>query len=298
MDEDGLGDTATDLRVQPVQLTPPRPVMIDIAGRTHPGKVRANNEDNFHIVQFGRYLRTVMSSLPAGEFPEEQDRPGYGFVVADGMGGHAAGEVASHRAIALLVEYALQTPDWNLSQEASRLATVMERTAQRFEAVNDAVVAQAREVPGLWGMGSTLTLAMSLGDDLIVAHVGDSPVYLFRGGNLHRLTTDHTLAQQRREYDEAYAARFRNVLTRAIGMPEGGEPDIKRYRLTDGDRLLLCTDGLTDMVDDLTIAGELARVGTAADVCQALIDLALDRGGRDNVTVIVATYNFPAPPGT
>lgn len=296
MDENGLADTAQDLRPLPVPINPPRAVEVDIAGRTHPGKVRANNEDNFHVVRFGRYLRTVMSSLPAGGFPEEQDRPGYGFVVADGMGGHAAGEVASHRAIALLVEFALQTPDWILSQEGERLAAVMERTAQRFEAVNEAVVAQAREVPGLWGMGSTLTLALTLGDDLIVAHVGDSPVYLLRGGALHRLTTDHTIAQQRREYDEAYAARFRNVLTRAIGMPEGGEPDIKRYRLADGDRLLLCTDGLTDMADDAAIAAELGRPGSADDVCRALIDLALARGGRDNVTVIVAAYRFPDPP--
>ena len=139
---------------------------------------------------------------------------------------------------------------------------------------------------------------MSLGDDLIVTHVGDSPVCLFREGRLHRLTRDHTAAEQwRSTLSAGDAARVRHILTRAIGVPEaGGEPDVSRHKLADGDRLLLCTDGLTDMVDDEAIARELGRAASADAACQALVDRALENGGKDNVTVVVAAYSItPAP---
>lgn len=291
MNEEELPDTALDLRPHRTEPLPSTLHCADVCARTHPGKVRTNNEDNFHIVQFGRYLRTVLTSLPDGLYPEETDRPGHGFVVADGMGGHAAGEVASHTAIALLVEFALQTPDWILGHEDELLARVMERTARRFRSVNEAILTEATSRPGLRGMGTTLSVALSLADNLIIAHVGDSPIYLFRAGRLARLTRDHTVAQERMAFDAAAAARFRHVLTRAIGIGDvGGEPDVTRYKLADGDRLLLCTDGLTDMLTDELIAQELGRDASAEEVCQALVDLALERGGKDNVTVVVATY--------
>jgi protein phosphatase len=294
---DNLSDTIPDLT--PLRFEAARFSAlncVDVFGHTHPGKVRANNEDNFHVVQFGRYLRTVLSSLPAGQYPEEVDRLGFGFVVADGMGGHAAGEVASRAAITLLAEYALQTPDWILGREEELLSRVMERTDRRFRSVNAAIFAEAQNRPALRGMGTTLSVALSLGDDLVVAHVGDSPIYLFHEGRLNRLTRDHTLAQERTGFDATHAARFRNVLTRAIGVRETAVgPDVARYKLADGDRLLLCTDGLTDMVDDESIARELTRE-SAEEVCEALVELALDRGGKDNVTVVVAAYRVSPEP--
>ena len=291
MSEESLPDTVQDLRVPP---TPTR-AEIDLGGRTHPGKVRANNEDNFHAVRFGRYLRTLLSSLPPGDVPEETDRPGFAVAVADGMGGQAAGEVASRLAIKLLLEQALQTPDWVLGREASDLSKVSDRAVQRFQEVNEAVQAHGQSGPGLRGMGTTLSLTMSLGDDLIVTHVGDSPVCLFRQGQLYRLTRDHTAAEQwRATLNAADAARFRHVLTRAIGVA-GGEPDVSRHKLADGDRLLLCTDGLTDMVDDESIARELGRAPSADAACRALVDLALENGGKDNVTVVVVTYAISQP---
>jgi protein phosphatase len=147
-------------------------------------------------------------------------------------------------------------------------------------------------------MGTTLTMALSLGTDLLIVHVGDSPAYLSRRGELHKLTRDHTLAQELADLGltserEVAWRYYRTALTRAIGIPGAGEEsEIRRLRLADGDRLLLCTDGLTDMVDEATIGAELGRPASSAQTCRALVDLALDRGGRDNITVVVADYRI------
>jgi protein phosphatase len=272
---------------------------VEVGASTHAGLVRPCNEDNFHVVRFGRYLRTVLSSLPAGHVPEEEAPPGYGFAVADGMGGHAAGELASRMALTVLVELALRTPDWVLGHGDEELTRVMERTAQRFRQVDETLRDQYLSRPGLRSMGTTLSVALSLADDLIVAHVGDSRAYVFRGGELIRLTRDHTIGEQLGDRYPAAATKLRHVLTRYIGGWEPSfQPEVGRYRLNDGDRLMLCTDGLTCMVDDATIARELA-LGTSSDeVCRGLIDLALEGGGKDNVTVVVATYSRSGSSGT
>ncbi|QDU20360.1 PP2C family protein-serine/threonine phosphatase [Urbifossiella limnaea] len=274
------------------------PIFVDAAGRTHVGHARKSNEDNFHITRFGRYLRTVASSLTAPDTPDDFEQVGYGFAVADGVGGSAAGEVASRLAITLIIDLVLQTPDWVFAENAIDVRTVMARTARRFGLVNDAVVAEAAARPGLRGMGSTLSLAISMGAELIVAHVGDSPVFLYRGGRLLRLTRDHTVPTSQLGVHPAVAARVRLALTHAIGIPAtGGAPELSRHKLADRDRILLCTDGLTDLVSEDDIADELGRV-SAEDACQALVGRALDRGGGDNVTVVVASFRFPGTAGT
>jgi protein phosphatase len=298
MGSDNEADTVEDLRVSGAAASPSRVLFgVEVAGQTHAGKVRPNNEDHFHIAQFGRYLRTLASSLPAGEVPEEAGEPGYGFAVADGIGGRAAGEVASRLAISLLMECVLQTPDWILGHEDHLLTRVMDRFAERFQTVNLALLTKSESEPGLRGMGTTLSVAVSLGDDLLVTHVGDSAVFMLRRGQLHRLTREHSASQVRPDPGADSGVRVRRVLTRAIGLPQtGGEPDLYHYKLQDGDRLLLCTDGLTDMVGVDTITRELDRAPSAAAGCQTLVDLALERGGRDNITAVVATYCLPSPP--
>ncbi len=205
----------------------------------------------------------------------------------------AAGEVASRLAITLLVNLVLETPDWIFTHDEPYADELAARAVRRFYQVNQSIIEQARREPWLRGMGTTLTMACSLGANLLIVHVGDSPVYLSRGGNFHRLTRDHTVAQQMADHGsipiEAVPSRYRHILTHALGIRESGtEPDVRRVQLKDGDRLLLCTDGLTDMVDDATIAAELQRGPSSEEACQALIDLALERGGKDNVTVVVA----------
>ncbi len=304
MQHDPLSDTADYLPVTREE-SPPKPlsatVRVDIAAHSHKGLVRPNNEDNFLVARFGRFLQTMMTSLPDGQVPSDFGETGYGMVVADGMGGMAGGEIASRMAITLFLKLVMETPDWILSHDEPWVTDVIDRAAQRFHDVNEAVVEESRNQPALRGMGTTLTMVVSFGADLMVAHVGDSPVYLVRQGELHRLTRDHTLARQMADSGEVderdISARFRHVLTHAIGIRgTGSEPDIERFWLTDGDRLLLCSDGLTEMVDDATIATALNRESSSDEICQALIELALEGGGRDNVTVVVASYHIPEVP--
>jgi protein phosphatase len=297
--------TLTDTADYPVAAAPTDPdvptasspqVRVGIAGLSHTGKVRANNEDNFLVVRFGRFLQTMLSSLPEGDLSPEYSLEGYGMAVADGMGGMAAGEVASRRALTLLIQLVLETPDWMLSHEEPHVETVVERAVERFNKVNESIIEQGRREPRLRGMGTTLTMACSLGRDLLIAHVGDSPAYLFRGGRLHRLTRDHTVAEAMADQGilalEDIPSRYHHTLTQAIGIRvDESEPDICRLHLCDGDRLLLCTDGLTDMVDDPMIGALLRSHASSKEACQALIDLALEHGGKDNVTVVVAEYH-------
>jgi protein phosphatase len=147
-------------------------------------------------------------------------------------------------------------------------------------------------------MGTTLTLACSSADELFIGHVGDSRAYVLRGGNLIRLTRDHTHAQELADaglipQENVARHRLRHVLSRALG-PRGSdiEVDVTRLRLLDGDQLLVCTDGLTGMVPDEAIT-PLVGKGTAQEACQALIDAAIAAGGKDNVTVVLARYQFP-----
>ena len=271
-------------------------VHVDIAARTHRGWVRPENQDHYLVIQAGRFLRTMATSLPTGLVPDEYVDTLYGMAVADGMGGMAGGEVASRLALARLVELVIETPDWIVPRDEVDMQEMLRRARLRFRDVNATVAAEARRDPSLAGMGTTLTLAWSLGADLWVAHVGDSRAYLSRQGEFQALTRDHTLGRELAQEasspaERAAAHRLRHVLTQFIGGPETRcVPEVQQFRLADGDRLLLCSDGLIDMVDDATIEAALQRDAAADAISQSLVDLALEGGGRDNVTVIVAQY--------
>jgi protein phosphatase len=240
----------------------------------------------------------VMTNLPEGQLPSRLEEVGYGLLVADGIGGAVAGEVASRMAVSTLVHLVVNTPDWIMRPGEHESARLMERMADRYRSVDAALKEEARADPNLAGMGTTMTVVTSLGDELFLCHVGDSRAYLCRGDQLHRLTRDHTSAQAMADaglitQEEVGTHRMRHVLTRALGGgAEHAEADIERIGLTDGDRILLCTDGLTEMVDDAIIAGILRGAGTSQEACQALVETALDRGGKDNVTVVLARYHF------
>jgi protein phosphatase len=274
-------------------------VRIDVGALSDRGKVRDRNEDHYLVARAGRHLDTLLTNIPEGEVPARFHETGYVFIVADGMGGAAGGEVASRMAIATLINIILHVPDWILRLDEEHAQKIMERAAKYYRQVNAALVERARLEPRLRGMGTTMTAAYSLGDDLFVAHVGDSRAYIFREGRLQRLTRDQTQAQLMADIgliqqNEVARHRLRHVLTNALG---GGDEEIRaeiqRIKLADGDRLLLCTDGLTDMIDDDAIADCLAREDRSHDVSRLLVDRALGNGGEDNVTVVLASYSIP-----
>ena len=197
-------------------------VRIDVDAQSHAGHRRANNEDHFLVTRLGRTLQTLITSLPAGDVPERTEEVNYVMVVADGMGGHAAGEVASRMAISALVSLALDVPDWIFRVDEEHAPEIERRSRKRVQEVGAMLVERGRRDPALRGMGTTLTAARSLGRDLMITHVGDSRAYLLRAGGLHRLTRDHTYAQllvdtgQLAPGDVA-ASRHRHVLTNALG---------------------------------------------------------------------------------
>jgi PPM family protein phosphatase len=274
-------------------------VEIDVDARSHPGYHRANNEDHFFVTRLGRTLQTMITSLPAGDVPARSEEVNYVMVVADGMGGHAAGEIASRMAISALVSLALDVPDWIFKVDEENAPEIERRSRKYVQEVGAMLIEHGRRDDALHGMGTTLTAVRSFGRDLLITHVGDSRAYLLRAGGLHRLTRDHTFAQLLVDTGQLTpgdptVSRHRHVLTNALGGTiENVQVDTDQLQLEDGDRLLLCSDGLTDLVDDLMITDILRETTRSSDACERLVQRALDNGGRDNVTVIVAAYRLP-----
>ena len=290
----------TEATKTPLDETPPPPfssrVNVDFYGMTDKGYVRTRNEDHFLIVRCGRAVETVLTSLTedetmSGELYEEA---GYGMVVADGVGGVVGGEVASRQAIYTLLGLALHTPDWQFRWGAKERNAVMFRMRDRFRRVNAALMRDATVHASRGGMWTTMTAALTHGTDLVIGHIGDSRAYLLHGGKLIKLTHDHREGTSIAEKTDPLMRELSSVLIDALGSPEGEcDPQVDDYLLANGDQLLLCTDGLTDMVDDAEIELVLNNAANAKSACRSLIDLSLNNGGRDNVTVIVARYSIP-----
>ena len=290
------GNERTGSNEAPTPFSPS--VRVDVAGLTHPGKVRPRNEDHFIISRIGRFWETVATTLPPGEVPARAEEAGYGMVVADGMGGHAGGELASRMAISDLIKQVMARPDWIFRIDDTVASDATQRSERRFKTVNKLLIDQGRNDPALRGMGTTMTTARTLGRHLQIVHVGDSRAYLLREGRLHRLTRDHTYVQllvDTGQLSEEDAARShaRHLLVNALGgSSDEVAVDVDQVQLADGDRVLLCSDGLSDLVEDDAIRQALIDCPQAAAACQSLVDLALEHGGRDNITVIVAAFTF------
>ncbi len=271
---------------------------IDVSGLSHPGKVRAHNEDHFIVTRIGRYLETVLTSLPAGAVPERSEEAGYAMIVADGMGGHAGGELASRMAITGLLKLALAMPDWIFRLDETVATDATQRSKRRFRDLNTLLIEYGRHDEAFRGMGTTLTAVRTMGRHLQIVHVGDSRAYLLRDARLLHLTRDHTYVQllvDSGQLSEKEAKSFgaRHLLVNALGgVSDDVEVDVDQLELASGDRLLLCSDGLTDLVDDETIRQVLIDCRDSAEACRRLVDLALAAGGRDNVTVVIASYTF------
>jgi protein phosphatase len=276
-------------------------VKLQTGAKSHQGKVRSNNEDHFLVAKLAKSMKICQSSLNHPAETRFSDDDGYLMVVADGMGGAAAGERASALAVESIETFALNSLKWFLHINEGDESQLVSELRQALELADRAVVNEADSNRRFSGMGTTLTMAYSVGLDLYIVHAGDSRAYLLRDGVLDQITTDHTMVQMMVaggviSPEAAKTHSRRNVVTNVIGGPHAGvHAEIHKIRIEDGDEILLCSDGLTEPVTDELIAQTLKTYEDPEIAAFELIALALEHGGPDNVTAIVARYSVGDP---
>jgi len=259
------------------------------------GQVRSRNEDQFLSAQVGQVVKVEQTSIPRYSPAVLQcANRGHLFVIADGLGGHAGGQKASALAVHLLVRWVRDCPQ--LIEDGGDL------TARFEEVLHDADVRIGQEAgrhPEFKGMGTTLTMAYCWDRTLWIAHVGDSRAYLFRKGRMEQLTRDHTIVQDMiraglLKPEEVAQHIWRHVVTNVLGGTElGVRPEVHKFDLQPEDILLLCSDGLTDLVTDEEIEEILANASDPRRASEILIAKANQRGAPDNVTVLLARFVQP-----
>ncbi len=271
------------------------PLAVSSFGLTDRGKVRTANEDQFLIAVLLKALQVEQTSLPQPSIQHSGDRS-YLFIVADGMGGRAGGETASALAIDSVETFVLKSLKWFSQCKGEEQDGVLADFQKAIRVASSRLRNEGADHPELSGMGTTLTLAYSLNDELFVAHVGDSRCYLCRGDSLCQLTRDHSLVEEMVRHGvlsakQAAGHHLRHLVTNALG---GGYSEVKvevhKLKLESGDVVLLCSDGLSGMLSDDAIS-EVIRSGRDPEqICRQLVNGANDAGGKDNITVVVARF--------
>ena len=291
----GLPDpsTAETVRITTTELPAMPPTVLTFGAKTHQGLIRENNEDQYLVVRLRKSLDLLDTSLGDDDRPRLADQEGFVLLVADGIGGRAGGERASAMVVKETTRYLLGAAKWFFRLDDPDEHVRLRMLQEALDRIDRQIIEEGQENPALAGMGTTLTGASIVGTDLFVVHVGDSRAYLYRDEKLEQLTTDHTIVQELVDQgvispEAARSHRLPGVLTKALGGKPGVEAEFVKLRLLPGDRLLLCTDGLSELVHDDQIAEILKLHSDPIDACDTLVGAALDTGGRDNVTVIVA----------
>jgi PPM family protein phosphatase len=263
------------------------------AGATDTGRVREKNEDHFVVAQMTRAMQIRASSLQQPPTILGEVVRGDLFIVADGMGGHNAGEQASALAVVTIEDFLLNTLRWFFTLQGDNLLTEFQNA---LRAADERVFAESQRRADMRGMGTTLTFAYHVEDVLYIVHAGDSRLYVLRDGTLYQITTDHTLVGElvrQHVIDEKTAAThpMRNVITNTVGGDrQGVHAEVNKVKLQPHDAVLLCSDGLTEMVPEAEITSILSSVADPQAACKALIDRANELGGTDNITAIVARF--------
>jgi protein phosphatase len=265
------------------------PVRVSVFGKTDLGLTRDHNEDTFLVAD----LSAGNASLQPDVRNHEVGPRGSLFMVADGMGGAAAGEVAS--AMAAEVIYGHLSTTWTQDEDvtAARFAF---RMKEAVELANQRIYLYAREHPDVRGMGTTVTAAGVFGDELYLTQIGDSRGYLIRNGTAFQLTRDQSLTQRLVDAgeltpEEAEQSERRNIILQALGPDPRVKVDLSHERLRRGDTLILCSDGLSGVVRREELAQIVQSSPDLPTLCSALIDLANERGGPDNVTVVAVQFD-------
>jgi len=264
---------------------------IDVYGLTHPGKVRKVNQDHFLLASLRRRMEVQLTSLPeVNQLQLRDDRLAFLAMIADGVGGSANGAVASRLALEHVTQYVTQSVQCYHGADAREASfiDVLERAAMQTHAE---VLRHAALDPDLQGMATTLTVWIGVWPWVYVLQVGDSRYYVYRAGELLRITRDQTMAQELVDLGvltrtDAFNSRLANVLSSAIGGTQTA-PVVTRLQSDWRNVHLLCTDGLTKHVSDERIQQRLATLTSAKQACEDLLQEALDGGGSDNITIIV-----------
>lgn len=239
---------------------------IEACGLSDVGKIRSRNEDSYAVVENEQLV-----------------------VVADGMGGHGNGDVASRIAVA-----ALRERYTGLAGESDDELAIGDRLQRAFAHAHEGIRAAGREDSSLRGMGTTLVVAVIEDGAATIGHVGDSRAYALRDGTLIQLTEDHSWVREQVAAGHLSPAQarehpFKSVVTRALGGEQPVEAELTRVQLETGDLLILCSDGLTTMLTDEEIAALLVEGGSMSEMTQRLVNAANELGGADNITVVLIT---------
>lgn len=270
----------------------------DIAGASDIGKKRSENQDHFLIADLRRQLVVRQSDIAEDDQGEIFGcQEGHLLVVADGMGGHDSGEVASRKAVQASAKYVLDMMHWFLKLTPRDEDDFVDELANCLRSIQEQIWSESPA--GQRRMGTTVTMAYVLWPKLYIVHAGDSRCYMMRRQNFQQLTTDHTIAQRlvstgTLTEEEAAKGNWGHVLWNCVG---GGEdvvqPEVIRCDLKEDDTLLLCSDGLTGMLSDETIRRVVLEQTCSRSTVETLVREANDAGGKDNISVVVCRFNHP-----
>ena len=293
-----LEDTTVDFKATSLADAqygdPPVPVTAEFGAASHVGLVRKNNEDHYAVVRRTRMREMLLTNLPSTL--ESTQEAAYVITVADGMGGEVFGELASRLALTAAWEIAPRETAWIQNPGPLSLEQMREK-AEAFSALmHQAFQEKARRHPETAGMGTTLTIAYVVGATAFIGHAGDSRAYLVRGATISQLTKDDTLTEAYVEagYARKDVARLKNVLTNFLSEGQEMQFHVDQITLQGGDHLLLCSDGLSDLVPAEKIAAAINSTKSPQAACDSLIALALEGGGKDNITAVIGKFRFPA----
>lgn len=262
----------------------------EFGGASHAGLKRNENQDRYVVFRRMRTQQLLLTNVPTDDLKLPTDTT-YAIAVADGMGGVGFGALASELAIRAGWDLAGQTTSWVMKLDRLDSHELTERIEGFVYMLQQAFAREYETNPQLGYSGTTFTAAYFVSSFVAVTQIGDSPCFLWRDGTMRRVSIDHTIEQEFITAGVApeIAGKFSHMLTRCLGYEShNARPDVHFLRLKPGDQLLVCTDGLTDMVGDPHIAACLDDSTSAQSACDNLIKLALDAGGRDNITAVLA----------
>lgn len=279
---------------------PGQDLAYEFGAASHKGLVRSENQDHYLVLRRTRTQQLLFTNVATDQLSLPTDET-HAMAIADGMGGHHAGSLASEIAIRTAWDLAGRAISWVMKIDDLEATDLAERIEGFVYLLQQAFVHEYQQNPQFGDSGTTFTAAYFVSSFVAITQIGDSPSFLWRDGVMQRVSVDHTIEQEfiTAGVSPDIAGKFSHMLTRCLGYEShNARPDIHFLRLQPGDQILLCTDGLTDMIPDTRIAECIDNAKSPQAACDKLIQEALDAGGRDNVTAVLARARgrsgFPA----